>query len=339
MNSQPCHRNWATAYTGRSEYESLDASGNKLRFSTVTQPAGFTAGNYSNQDNGTIEIPASVAVGQQIDLSAEYVDENTVFTWTPDDVTFQNSNGKVSFGSDAKGKNISGVITHPDYEGLEISVTGIRILPGFTLDAGDTEVTAEPEDGITLEDADGNPIDINEVTLKIRHLSEDELASEKAAIIAKGNTVAEKDILDGYDISLIDKNGRPVKITSQAGIKITLPYKGINRDENTFVLYHNDSQNGIEKITCNAAAKGLIFVGHRFSAYTFCASPKSSGNGSTPSDNGNNGSYKNSIPGTGESLAIIIAAYLMMTASLAAMFTAPYLKRIFQKIKVKAEKE
>ena len=105
------------------------------------------------------------------------------------------------------------------------------------------------------------------------------------------------------------------------------------------MLYHNDSQNGIEKITCNAAAKGLIFVGHRFSAYTFCASPKSSGNGSTPSDNGNNGSYKNSIPGTGESLAIIIAAYLMMTASLAAMFTAPYLKRIFQKIKVKAEKE
>ena len=87
------------------------------------------------------------------------------------------------------------------------------------------------------------------------------------------------DILDGYDISLIDRNGRPVKIKGTAGIRITLPYGGIDRNENTFALYHNDSVAGIEKMTCTADEAGIVFVGHRFSAYTFIASPKASGEG------------------------------------------------------------
>ncbi len=264
---------------GLSHLATLDASGNKLKFSTVHQPEGFTNGNYSNQDNEAIVIAKPVRAGQTIDLSTEYVDGKTVFTWTPNDVTFRNTDGVISFGDNAKGKSISGVITHPDYSGLTVNVTGIRVMSGFFVDDDGSGVTAVPEDDITLEDADGNPIDIDDVTLRIRHLHSDEIESEKAAIIGKGYNVADNDILDGYDISLIDRNGRPVKIKGTAGIRITLPYGGIDRNENTFALYHNDSVAGIEKMTCTADEAGIVFVGHRFSAYTFIASPKASGEG------------------------------------------------------------
>ena len=60
--------------TGLTALAALNASGNKLKFSTVTQPDGFTGGNYSNQDNDPIEIANPVKGGQEIDLSAEYVD-------------------------------------------------------------------------------------------------------------------------------------------------------------------------------------------------------------------------------------------------------------------------
>ena len=88
----------------------LDASGNKLKFSTVTQPDGFTGGNYSNQDNDPIEIANPVKAGQEIDLSAEYVDGRSVYTWNPT-VDFTCANGIISFGDNARGKNITGTIT------------------------------------------------------------------------------------------------------------------------------------------------------------------------------------------------------------------------------------
>ena len=205
----------------------LDASGNKLKFSTVTQPDGFTGGNYSNQDNDPIEIANPVKAGQEIDLSAEYVDGRSVYTWNPT-VDFTCANGIISFGDNSRGKNITGTITHPDYSGLTVSVTGIRVMSGFEVDDDGSGVTAEPEDDITLEDADGNPIDIDDVIIRIRHLTADELASEKTAITAKGFVVTDDDTMDGYDISLVDRSGRPVKITGNAGIRIKFPYGGID---------------------------------------------------------------------------------------------------------------
>ena len=320
--------------------QTLNASGNKLKFSTVTQPDGFTGGDYSNQDNEPIEITNPVKAGHKIDLSAEYVDERTVYTWNPE-VGFQCADGMISFGDDAKGKTITGKITHPDYHGLEVNVTGIRVMPGFTIDDDGSGVTAEPEDDVTLEDIDGDPIDIDDVIIRIRHLTQDELAAEKAAITDKGYAVEENDTLDGYDISLVDRNGDHVSITSSAGIKITLPYGGIDRSTHSFTLYHNDTDNGIELIAFSSADEGIVFVGHRFSAYTFTASPKSTGNDDTSSDgdttssdgdttspNGDNtGSDKTNVPATGESHAMLSLAYLMLVISLAGVYFSVYMIR------------
>ena len=313
----------------------LDASGNKLKFSTVTQPDGFTGGHYSNQDNDPIEIANPVKGGQEIDLSAEYVDGRSVYTWNPI-VDFTCANGIISFGDNARGKNITGTITHPDYSGLTVSVTGIRVMSGFEVDDDGSGVTAEPEDDITLEDADGNRIDIDDVIIRIRHLTADELASEKTAITAKGFVVTDDDTMDGYDISLVDRSGRPVKITGNAGIRIKFPYGGIDRASNTFVLYHNDSVAGIEVIDCSANDDGLEFVGHRFSHYSFVASPNSSGDDSTSSgddtssDNGNDGGNKGNksdVPGTGESPVMLSLAYLLLVISLAGAYFSIYMNR------------
>ena len=314
----------------------LDASGNKLKFSTVTQPDGFTGGNYSNQDNDPIEIANPVKEGQEIDLSAEYVDGRSVYTWNPT-VDFTCANGIISFGDNARGKNITGTITHPDYSGLTVSVTGIRVMSGFEVDDDGSGVTAEPEDDITLEGADGNPIDIDDVIIRIRRLTADELASEKTAITAKGFVVTDDDTMDGYDISLVDRSGRPVKITGNAGIRIKFPYSGIDRASNTFVLYHNDSVAGIEVIDCSANEDGLEFVGHRFSHYSFVASPNSSGDDSsssgddTSSDNGNDGGNKGNksdVPRTGESPVMLSLAYLLLVISLAGAYFSIYMKRL-----------
>ena len=121
--------------TGLTALASLDASGNKLRFSTVTKPAFFKTGNYSHQHDNSIAIPASVAVGQTIDLSAEYVDAGSVYTWSGG-ANPAMTGGKAAFTIADIGKTTACVITHPDYPGLEVNTTQTKVIPAeaiFTL--------------------------------------------------------------------------------------------------------------------------------------------------------------------------------------------------------------
>ena len=312
----------------------LDASGNQLLFSTVRQPAGFTNGDYSNQNNAPMEIAAAIRIRQTLDLSAEYVDADTVYTWTGG-VAPTVTDGVVTFGTDDIGKTTAAAITHPAYPGLTVRTTSTQVKSIFMIDDGGIGVIAEPDDNIILETEDGHPIDIDDVILRIVHLNEAELTVERQAITDAGFSLGADNPLDGYDIQLVSRSGQRVRVVSEAGIRIILPYGTMTREGHTFVTYHNDTENGVEVIPCDALTQGVAFIGKRFSPYCFAAYAPDSGEGNgssgtddTPSgtDGGsaigsNTGGPGKGSPGTGESAVAITVTLLLSLLSIAVIIT------------------
>ena len=334
-----CSRNDLTSLdvSGLTSLTALDARGNKLKFSTVTQPAGFTAGDYRDQSDNTVTMDSSVKVGDAVDLTAEYVDARTVYTWTPA-VTATVNAGTVTFGEDARGKALTGEIRHPDYPGLTVPVAGLSVLPGFEVDDGGLGVIAEPSDDLELETEDGDPISPDEVILKIVRLNDAQLAEERQALTASDYAIGETDCMDGYEITLVTHSGKRVYVVGGAGIRITLPYGRLTPDGFTFVLYHHSAAVGLEVIPHDTRTQGLAFTGLDFSPYFFVATPIAQEQPGSPSGgsegkpdpsqnaNGSEGEPAASqntngseTPGTGESALPLATALLLLLLSAGAI--------------------
>ena len=174
---------------------------------------------------------------------------------------------------------------------------------------------AEITDGAMFSDADGNPVAVSDVKIVVSLIS----GSGKSSLfkkIASFDNSFDKDTKNAvaYDISLVDNNGRTVKI-SGGKIKFCLYYPKVDAGMKNvkYTLYHQ-SGNSIEKKSIACKSDGIWSETDGFSPYVLAYSAGTDS------------------PGTGESnLPIMVAACLGMMALLTAVCVFEKKRRAVQK--------
>ena len=176
-------------------------------------------------------------------------------------------------------------------------------------------IGAEISDSATLSDANGNPVAANGAKIVVSTIS----GSAKSSLfekIAGFDNSFDKDTNNAvvYDISLVDNEGRAVKI-SGGKIKVCLNYPKLDADmKNVKYKFYHQNGNSIETIRIECKNDGIWFETASFSPFVLAYS---SGTDS---------------PGTGESnLPVMIAICLGAMALLTAVCVFEKKRRAVQK--------
>ena len=176
-------------------------------------------------------------------------------------------------------------------------------------------IGAEISDSATLSDANGNPVAANGAKIVVSTIS----GSAKSSLfekIAGFDNSFDKDTNNAvvYDISLVDNEGRAVKI-SGGKIKVCLNYPKLDADmKNVKYKFYHQNGNNIETIRIECKNDGIWFETASFSPFVLAYS---SGTDS---------------PGTGESnLPVMIAICLGAMALLTAVCVFEKKRRAVQK--------
>ena len=176
-------------------------------------------------------------------------------------------------------------------------------------------IGAEISDSATLSDANGNPVAANGAKIVVSTIS----GSAKSSLfekIAGFDNSFDKDTNNAvvYDISLVDNEGRAVKI-SGGMIKVCLNYPKLDADmKNVKYKFYHQNGNNIETIRIECKNDGIWFETASFSPFVLAYS---SGTDS---------------PGTGESnLPVMIAICLGAMALLTAVCVFEKKRRAVQK--------
>ena len=174
-------------------------------------------------------------------------------------------------------------------------------------------IGAEISDSATLSDANGNPVAANGAKIVVSTIS----GSAKSSLfekIAGFDNSFDKDTNNAvvYDISLVDNEGRAVKI-SGGMIKVCLNYPKLDADmKNVKYKFYHQNGNNIETIRIECKNDGIWFETDNFSPYALVWNEKTSGGSNVD---------------TGESAAVIWVMAALFVLSLAGVGFVAYRRR------------